>query len=326
MPVVKVGALIRISSLPAVASLTLFAFSTIIIGGTAKGDGSTTRPATSSAPQVAFVDARAVKLFAAQSTSARAAAPAVHLANISTRLVVGTGNNVLIAGFIITGNQPKRVVVRGLGPLLPVSENLSDPTLELHDSSGGTVGNDNWRDTQQEELILTTIAPINDYECAIVKSLNPGNYTAILAGKGGTTGIGLVEVYDLDLTVDSKLANISTRGFVDQGDNVLIGGTIILGNGTTDVLFRALGPSLSGIGNPLQDPTLELHDSQGNLIASNDNWQDTQRDAIVATTIPPPDTREAAILRQLTPGAYTAIVRGKGNATGVALIEAYQIN
>jgi hypothetical protein len=254
------------------------------------------------------------------------AAPAVHLANISTRLAVGTGNNVLIAGFIVTGTQAKKIIVRGIGPTLPVNENLADPTLELHESSGAVTANDNWRETQQDELQATTIPPGNDYESAIVKSLNPGNYTAILAGKGGTTGVGVVEVYDLDLTVDSKLANISTRGFVDQGDNVLIGGTIVVGSGSTNVLFRAIGPSLPGISNALQDPTLELHDGQGNIIASNDNWQDTQAAAIQATTIPPSDPREAAILYQLTPGSYTAVVRGKDNTTGVAVVEAYQLN
>jgi len=217
-------------------------------------------------------------------------------------------------------------MVRALGPLLPVNENLADPTLELHDSSGAIVAaNDNWRDTQQDALIATTIPPTNDYDSAIVRSVNPGAYTAVLAGKGGTTGVGLVEVYDLDLTVDSRLANISTRGFVDQGDTVLIGGTIVVGSGTTTVLFRALGPSV-GVANPLNDPTLELHDGQGSIIATNDNWQDTQAAAIQATTIPPADPREAAILRELTPGAYTAIVRGKNNTTGVALIEAYQLN
>jgi hypothetical protein len=226
----------------------------------------------------------------------------------------------------VTGSQPKKIIVRALGPLLPVNENLADPTLELHDSSGATVaGNDNWRDTQQDALIATTIPPTNDYDSAIVRTVNPGAYTAVLAGKGGTTGVGVVEVYDLDPTVDSKLANISTRGFVDQDDNVLIAGTIVVGNGTTNVLFRAMGPS-TGIPNALLDPTLELHDGQGGIIATNDNWQDTQKDAIVATTIPPSDPRESAILRQLSPGNYTAVVRGKNNTKGVAVVEAYQIN
>lgn len=253
-------------------------------------------------------------------------APAIRLANISTRLAVGTGSNVLIGGFIITGTQPKKVLLRGLGPSLPVIAHLSDPTLELHDSGGALVYSaDNWRDSQESELQATTIPPRNDYESGIVRVLSPGAYTAVLAGKGATTGVGLVEVYDLDQTVDSKLANISTRGFVNEGDDVLIGGTIVLGSGTTTVLFRAIAPSLGGVANALQDPTLELHDGQGNIIATNDNWEESQADAIRATTIPPTDPREAAIIRSLTAGAYTAVVRGKDNTTGVALVEAYQI-
>jgi hypothetical protein len=295
---VNLGILTRISGLAAVAGLAFFTVPTFVSAGRADSG----RPAAVNAP------------------------PAVHLANISTRLAVGTADNVLIAGFIVTGSQPKRIIVRGLGPLLPVSENLPDPTLELRDSSGGLVAsNDNWRDTLEDELKATTIPPINDYDSAIVKSLNPGAYTAVLAGKGGTTGIGLVEVYDLDLTVDSKLANIATRGRVEQGDNVLIGGTIVVGSTTTTVLFRALGPS-TGVGNALQDPTLELYNGQGQIVAQNDNWRDNQAAEIEATTIPPPDLREAAIVHQLSPGAYTALVRGKNNTTGVALIEAYQIN
>jgi hypothetical protein len=295
---VKVGALIRTLSLAAIALLAFLFSPPSTVAEKAQSKG----------------------------TSESLSAPAVHLANISTRLAVGTGDNVLIAGFIVTGSQPKKIIVRALGPLLPVNANMADPTLELHDSSGAAVaGNDNWRDTQQDALIATTIPPSSDYDSAIVRTVDPGAYTAILAGKGGTTGVGVVEVYDLDLTVDSKLANISTRGFVDQGDNVLIAGTIVVGNGSTNVLFRALGPS-TGISNALQDPTLELHDGQGSLIATNDNWQDSQADAIQGTTIPPSDPREAAILRQLTPGAYTAIVRGKNNTTGVAVVEAYQIN
>lgn len=297
----KAGTLLRISSLTATALLVLAASSPSTI---------------------------AEKLRAASPPSAPEAPPPVHLANISTRLAVGSGDSVLIAGFIVTGSQPKKIIVRALGPLLPVNENLADPTLELHDSSGATVAtNDNWRDTQQDALVATTIPPTSDYDSAMVRTVNPGAYTAVLAGKGGTTGVGVVEVYDLDLTVDSKLANISTRGLVDQGDNVLIAGTIVLGNGTTNVLFRAIGPS-TGIPNALQDPTLELHDGQGGIIATNDNWQDdpNQAAAIQATTIPPSDPREAAILRQLSPGAYTAIVRGKNNTKGVAVVEAYQIN
>jgi hypothetical protein len=278
-------------------------------------------PAVSTARQTAFVDPKAQKLLAAAT-----AAPALQLANISTRLPVGSGDNVLIAGFTITGSQSKKIIVRGLGPLLPVNANLADPTLELHDSFGGTVaGNDNWRDTQQDELKATTIPPANDYDSAIVRNLAPGAYTAVLAGKGSTTGVGLVEVYDLDLPADSRLVNIATRGRVGDGDDVLICGTIAVGSGTTTVLFRALGPS-TNVPGALSDPTLELHDGQGATIATNDNWQDTQGAAIQATTIPPNDPREAAILRDLTPGAYTAVVRGKNGTTGVAVIDAYQLN
>lgn len=254
------------------------------------------------------------------------APPPVHLANISTRLAVGTSDNVLIGGFIITGTQQKKVIVRGLGPLLPVNENLADPTLELHSSGGIVATNDNWRDGQEQPLKATGIPPTNDYDAAIVMTLNPGAYTAVLAGKGATTGVALLEVYDLDLTVDSKLANIATRGRVGQDDNVLIGGTIVLGTGSTTVLFRAIGPSLPGVANALQDPTLELYNGQGQVVATNDNWQDSQKTEIENTTIPPNDPREAAILHSLTPGAYTAVVRGKNNTTGVGLIEAYQLN
>ena len=256
-----------------------------------------------------------------------ASADSVRLANISTRLAVGLNDNVLIAGFIVTGTQPKKIVVRGLGPTLPVIENLADPTLELFDAVGERAAvNENWRDTQQPELQAAGIPPRSDYESGLAMSLEPGAYTVVLAGKGRTTGVGLVEVYDLDLAADSRLANISTRGVVGENDDVLIGGTIVVGSGSTDVLFRALGPSLQGVPNALQNPTLELYDGSGSLVASNDDWRDSQADAIQGTTIPPPDAREAAILRQLVPGAYTAIVRGKNNTTGVALIEAYQLN
>lgn len=294
----NIGKLIRISGFAALAGSAIFALPTFSTSG--KADSG--RPAAVTAP------------------------PPVHLANISTRLAVGTADNVLIGGFIVTGNLPKRIIVRGLGPLLPVSENLADPTLQLHGPSGPVASNDNWRDTQQEALKLTTIPPGNDYDSAIVMSVNPGAYTAVLAGKGSTTGVALLEIYDLDLTVDSKLANISTRGFVGQNDNVLIGGTIVLGSGTTTVLFRAIGPSLPGVAGALQDTTLELFNGQGQLVASNDNWRDSQETEIQNTTIPPNDPREAAILRSLTPGAYTAVVRGKNNTTGVGLIEAYQLN
>ncbi|MEO6969667.1 MAG: kelch repeat-containing protein [Chthoniobacterales bacterium] len=260
---------------------------------------------------------------------------AAQLLNISTRLQVQTGDNVLIGGFIITGTQPKKVILRAIGPSLgnanpPVVGALVDPVLELHKPDGTIIINDNWKDTQEAEIIASTVPPTNDFESAIVATLDPGAYTAIVSGKNGGTGIGLVEAYDLDQTVDSQLANISTRGFVETGDNVMIGGFIVGGGGSTSVIVRAIGPSLAHATPPvlgtLPDPTLELHDSNGATLAFDDNWKDTQEAEIIATTIPPTDDLESAIVMTLAPGAYTAIVSGKNNMTGVALVEAYNIS
>jgi uncharacterized repeat protein (TIGR03803 family) len=253
------------------------------------------------------------------------------LLNISTRMEVLTGNNVLIGGFIVTGSDQKKVLVRGLGPSLPVSGPLADPTLELHNRTTTLAKNDDWKQNQRTAIEATTIPPSKDAESAIVATLPGGNsaYTAILAGKGGMTGVGLVEVYDLAQTANSTLANISTRGFVDTGDNVMIGG-LILGpdkSGPARVLVRGIGPSLSaaGISGALQDPTLELHNSNGAIVAQNDNWQDTQKAEIIATTIPPTKDAESAIVRTLSAGNYTAILRGKSGTTGVALVELYNL-
>jgi hypothetical protein len=250
------------------------------------------------------------------------------LANISTRLLVETDDNVLIGGFIITGTQPKKVIIRAIGPSLPLAGALADPFLELRNSSGGLIlSNDNWRSNQEAEIIATTIPPSNDLESAIVATLpaNGSNYTAIVRGVNNGTGIGVVEAYDLNQAVDSKLANISTRGLVQTGDNVLIGGMIVLGQNPLRVILRAIGPSLSVTGK-LADPTMELRDGNGALIASNDNWRSDQEAEIIATTIPPTNDLESAIVRNLTPGNYTAIVRGVSDATGVAVVEAYNLN
>jgi hypothetical protein len=252
------------------------------------------------------------------------------LLNISTRLKVQTGDNVLIGGFIITGNAAKRVMVRGIGPSLSdLSPVLADPMLELHGPNGSLMtGNDNWKDTQQVEIENSTIAPTRDLESAIIATLAPANYTVILRGKGGTTGIGVVEMYDLDATSDSKLANISTRGFVQTGSDVLIAG-FILGHGTASekVIIRAIGPSLTGVANVLADPTLALHDSNGTLLMSNDNWQDdpSQAAQIIATGIPPQNDLESAIVTTLPPGSFTAIVEGKNGGIGVAVAEVYHL-
>ena len=266
------------------------------------------------------------------------------LLNISTRMEVLGGDQVLIAGFIVTGNDPKTVIIRGIGPSLSgVGVALSDPTLELHQGSTVTT-NDNWKindqtgQSQEAAIRATTIPPPNDLESAVIATLAPGNYTAILAGKNGGTGVGLVEVYDLAQAANSKLANISSRGFVDINDNVMIGGFIVgggSGGGTAKVIVRAIGPSLSANGNPvpgrLADPTLELHDGSGTTLATNDNWKindqtgQSQEADIRATTIPPTNDLESALIATLAPGNYTAIVRGKSNTTGVGLVEVYNL-
>lgn len=251
--------------------------------------------------------------------------------NISTRGKVGTGEDVLIAGFIINGTGPKRVIVRAIGPSLGsagVPDPLADPTLTLYNSNHAVVAqNDNWRDTQEAEIEATGLAPHNNLESAIVATLAPGTYTAIVSGKNGGTGNALAEVYDLDSAGPSVLANLSTRGFVGTGDDVLIGGLIIAGDEPPLVVLRAIGPSLSsqGVAQPLQDPNIELHDQNGALIASNDNWKDTQPTAIKATLLAPSDNREAVIVASLVAGNYTAIVRGNNGTTGVALVEGYRL-
>ncbi len=263
------------------------------------------------------------------------------LLNISTRARVQTNDEVLIAGFIVTGTVPKTVIIRGLGPSLVgggVSDVLSDPTLELHQGTTTLATNDNWKTkpdgtSQQAEIEATTVPPTDDLESAIAMTLSPGEYTAILAGTNGGTGAGLVEVYDL-ASGAGQLGNISTRGFVDTDDNVMIGGVIIGGgDGGSLVVLRAIGPSLGDalVQGALADPTLELHDGNGATIATNDNWkisdqtQQSQEAEVRATTLPPSNDLESAIVTTLAPGRYTAIVRGKNNATGVALVEAYNL-
>ena len=186
--------------------------------------------------------------------------------------------------------------------------------------------NDNWKDTQQAEIETTGLAPSMDSESAILATLNPGAYTAIVRGVGGGTGVALVEAYDLD-AIAGTTANISTRGFVDTGDNVMIGGFIIGGTTPAKIMIRAIGPSLAafGVSGVLPDPVLELHDKDGSLIYQNDNWRAEQAQQIIDTTIPPSDESESAIIATLAPGAYTAIVHDAGTAQGVALVEVYML-
>lgn len=262
------------------------------------------------------------------------------LANISTRVRVETGDNALIAGFIVTGASNKVVMLRAIGPSLraaAISDPLLDPMMELYDSAGVLIArNDNWHTTdiggillgsQYSGLYASELRPTESAESAILVELWPGAYTAIVRGKNNTTGIAVVEAYDFDWRPNSKLANISSRGFVKTGEEVMIGGTIVRGSAPANVLVRAIGPSLVnfGISNALQDPSLELHDGNGTLIGANDNWKAAQENEILQTGIPPTDNHESAILVALQPGAYTAIVQGAGNSSGVALIEAYQL-
>jgi PKD repeat protein len=268
------------------------------------------------------------------------------LQNISTRAQVLTGDNVLIGGFIVTGTQQKKVIVRAIAPSLkqngqPFPGAMQDPTLELHDQNTVIATNDNWKvndqnqQSQQAEIEATGIPPTDDRESALVKMLSPGNYTVVLRGKNNSTGIAVVEAYDLDSASGiSQLANISSRGFVQTGDNVMIGGFFAGPDdaANTRVVIRGIGPSLSGPGvpSPLQDPTLELHNGNGDKIATNDNWQiddktqQSQQAAIQATGLAPKDSRESAILIELAPGQYTAILAGKGG-TGIGLVEIYNV-
>jgi hypothetical protein len=264
------------------------------------------------------------------------------LRNISTRGNVQTGDNVMIGGFIVTGNASRTIAVIALGPSIksngqPVPGTLQDPTLELHDGTGATIAtNDNWKiddatgQSQQSSIEGTGLAPANDKESAIVRTLPAGQYTAVVRGKNNTTGLALVQVYDVNPFATSRLANISTRGKVGTGDNVMIAGFIAGPSNAapTRLLIRGMGPSLAAnrVPDPLQDPTLELHDGNGALIRVNDNWKDTQQADIQATNAAPPDDRESAILTDVSPGNYTVILAGKNGGTGNGLVEVYDVD
>jgi hypothetical protein len=250
--------------------------------------------------------------------AAPTATPATRLGNISTRAPVESGDNVLIAGFIVTGTKDKKVIIRGLGPTVSLAGRLPDPTLELIDSNGMVQGlNDDWKfkpdgSSQQSEIEATGIPPNNDLESAIVKTLTAGAYTVILTGWNGGTGIGVVEVYDLDPATDSELVNISTRGVVSTGDNVMVAGTIVVGTKPQKVIIRGIGPSLSLPGK-LSDPTLELVDANGGLIDENDNWEESpNKQAIIDSGLRPSDRLESAIVATLpaNKSSYTVIVHG----------------
>lgn len=257
------------------------------------------------------------------------------LANISTRLRVLTGENVLIGGMIVTGTADKKVIIRALGPTLldfGLPGALPDPTLELFQGNTPVAANDDWRNSpQQAEIANSGLAPGKDAESAIIATLTPNqNYTAIVRGKNGQTGIGVVEAFDLDELAPAKLANISTRGFVDVDDNVMIAGLIVVPTGAANikVLVRGLGPTLGdfGVQGFLANPTLDLVGSNGTVIRSSNDWKnDGQQTEIEAAQLAPPHDEEAALIESLPPGAYTAIVRGNSRTTGVGLVEVYNI-
>ena len=275
--------------------------------------------------------------------------PTSILGNISTRSFVQTDDNVMIGGFIVQGSEPKRVIIRAIGPELTpfgVPNVLANPTLELHNGAGALIGsNDDWQTTiiggiithdQVQEILDSGRAPTEPRESAIIANLPAGNYTAIVRGVSSTTGVALVEVYDLSSDADSILGNISTRSFVQTDDNVMIGGFIVQGTQPKMVIIRAIGPELTpfGVPNVLANPTLDLHNGAGALIASNDNWQTTiiggiithdQVQEILNSGRAPTDPRESAIIANLPAGNYTAIVRGVSNTTGVALVEVYDL-
>ena len=245
---------------------------------------------------------------------------------------VQSGDNAGIGGFIITGSAPKHVLIRALGPSITgVSGVLADPVLELHGPSGfTTVNNDNWMDDpiQKAAILATGIAPTNNLESAIDATLNPGAYTAVVRGKNNTSGIGLVEVYDLSPAVPAKLANISTRALVGTGNDIVIAGFILGGNsGLTNLVIRGIGPSLTGFGvaNALANPTLELRDNNGAVLISNNDWQDdpVQAGQLSAAGLTPANPLESGIAISLSPGTYTALLSGQGNTSGVGVVEVY---
>ncbi|HWM23237.1 MAG TPA: delta-60 repeat domain-containing protein [Chthoniobacterales bacterium] len=263
--------------------------------------------------------------------------PGAQPLNLSTRMRVQTGNNVGIGGFIITGTAPKHVLLRAIGPSLAesgVPDVLADPTLELHDGQSGLVifANDNWRDdpVQESQILFSGLAPANDLEAAIDITLAPGNYTAVVRGRDETSGVALVEVYDLNQSAASKLANLSTRAFISTSDNIVIAGFMLGGNNGDDgIIVRGLGPSLAALGVPdaLADPTLELRDGNGALLRANNDWQDdpAQASQLIAAGLALANQLEPGLAMTLPPGPYTALLAGLNNGTGVGVVEVYDL-
>jgi hypothetical protein len=257
--------------------------------------------------------------------------PAAQAVNLSTRMRVQTGNNVGIGGFIITGTAPKHLLLRAIKPLFGFPDPLFDPVLELHGPGPFvTITNDNWRDdpAQEAAIINTGIPPANDLEAAIDTTLDPGAYTAVVRGQNNTSGVALVEVYDLSQAIPAKLANLSTRALVGTGNDIVIAGFILGGHtGNDRIIVRGIGPSLTatGVSNALADPALELRDGNGELLAANNNWQEnpTQAAALTAAGLAPTNNLESGLTAALPPGLYTALLAGQDNGTGIGLVEVY---
>jgi hypothetical protein len=266
-------------------------------------------------------------------TDVKAQAPTSQVIQLSTRMPVGVGDQVGIGGFIITGTVPKQVIVRGIGPSLSqsgITAALADPVLELHGpGSFATVTNDNWRDTQEQQLQAAGLPPTNNLEPAIWATLPPGAYTALLRGKNNATGTALVEVYDLTPSANSKLGNLSTRAFIGADQNIAIAGLMVSNGSVQDqVVVRGLGPSLASlVSNALANPALELRNNNGTLLVANNDWQDNtvQAQLITAAGLAPTNGLESAVFAILPPGRYTALLFGNDTGTGNGVVEVYDL-
>jgi hypothetical protein len=307
---------------------------------TATATATPTATATATPTATATATATSTATATATPTATPTTTPGL-VANVSTRLPVGTGENVLIEGFIVQGpvGSTKKIMVRAIGPsLLPfgITDALANPTLEIHDSSNATVAtNDDWKNTQlggfitsdqSAEINASGLAPGNDLESAIIAGLTPGSYTAVVHGLDNTVGTGVVDAYDLSAASPARLANIATRGLIQPGDKLMIAGFIIQ-NGQVKAVVRAIGPSLTafGISNALPDTTLQLRDQNGVIVRENDDWRTDPQQAQELTDIglQPSDDLEAALIVTLQPGQYTAQVRGKNESSGIGVVQVY---
>lgn len=325
-------------TIPAISHIPVLALSASVDNGNASATISGTKLLVSgNSPGTAHVTVTATDLDGAsvsqQFTVNVLAAPGRPV-NVSTRMLVGTGDNALIAGFIMQGAAPKRLAIRAMGPSIGLPGSLGNPTLELHDSTGATIAtNNNWGDApNKQDIIDLGLNPPSANESVILTTV-PSNangvaYTAIERGVNNTTGIGVVEVYDLDSGPGSTLLNISTRGQVGVDPNALIAGFIMGGMESKHILVRAIGPSLTnfGISNALVDPTLELRNQNGDLVDSNDDWgTSAQKNQIQSSGLAPSNSKESAVLQTLSAGQYTALVHGAGGGTGIGSVEVYQL-